>query len=114
MRIYFRIIPAVLVLAASAAMGEELSSKGVAIEGAGHGAAAHGAAARQMARNQLTRQQGVAPSPTHTAQDGDLADQQAQYDFQRTAPAGFVSGQALVSAAQQAAALPTKIGRAHV
>jgi sugar lactone lactonase YvrE len=36
----------------------------------------------------------------------DDADQQAQWDFERTAPAGYVTGPALASADQQAAALP--------
>ncbi len=47
---------------------------------------------------------------THTPDDGDLADQFAQYDFERTAPSGNISGGALVSAQQQAAALPATSG----
>ena len=46
------------------------------------------------------------PTNNHTPDDNDLADQFAQYDAERTAPAGVVSGLALVSAQQQAAALP--------
>ena len=70
----------------------------------------HGAAARQQARNAYTSATGGAPSATHTPQDGDLADQAAQYANERTAPAGSLSGAALVSAAQQAAALPVSGG----
>ena len=44
------------------------------------------------------------------AVDSDLADQQDQWDFERTAPAAAVSGQALVSAAQQAGSLRTAGG----
>jgi len=102
MRKYLWIIVAVSALAGSVAMGEELSPSGVSIAGEG---GVHGAVARQHARREYVRQHGGAPSPTHTPEDGDLADQQAQYDFERTAPAGIVSGQALVSAAQQAATL---------
>jgi hypothetical protein len=50
------------------------------------------------------------PSPTHTPDDGDLADSAAQYDFERTAPATSVSGAALVSAQQQARSLPVTGG----
>ncbi len=44
---------------------------------------------------------------SRTADDNDLADQQDQWDFERTAPAAAVSGQALVDASQQAAGLST-------
>ncbi|HEY2403410.1 MAG TPA: hypothetical protein VGI23_23860 [Steroidobacteraceae bacterium] len=107
MRKYYPIISVALMLVASVAMGEELSQSAVGFVAAG---AKHGAAARQMARKKHAQQQGGAPSPTHSPEDGDLADQQAQYDFERIAPAGFVSGQALVSAAEQAALLPTTDG----
>jgi len=102
MRNYFWIIAAVLALGGSLAMGEELSPSSV---GFGADGGMRGAAARQHARRDYVRQQAAEASPTHTPEDGDLAGQQAQYDFERTAPAGFVSGQALVSAAQQAATL---------
>jgi len=62
-----------------------------------HGA--KGAGARQQAHNSVVRGQGGEA-------DGDLADQQAQYASERTAPALTVSGEALLSAAQQAATLP--------
>src|SRR5579864_6910187 len=60
---------------------------------------AHGAAARQQARNSVLRNPAGTP-------DGDLADQLAQYAAERTAPAAALSGGALVSAVQQANALP--------
>src|SRR5258708_941951 len=40
------------------------------------------------------------------APDGDLMDQLAQYDYERTAPAAAVSGQALINAVQQAQSMP--------
>ncbi len=67
--------------------------------------APHGAGARQQARISYSSNTGGQPTASHTPDDGDLADQLAQYDSERTAPAGSVSGQALVSAQQQAAAL---------
>ena len=65
-----------------------------------------GAAAQIQAHNASARAQGGQPTATHTPDDGDLADEQAQYDFERTAPAGAVSGAALVDAVQQANQLP--------
>ena len=73
---------------------------------AGAGQGPHGAGARQHAKDAYLRAHGGTATATHTPDDGDLADQQAQYDAERTAPAGTVSGQALVSAQQEAAALP--------
>jgi len=96
-----------LALVGSVAMGEELSHSGVGIVGEG---GEHGAAARQHAQRDYVRKHGGAPSATHSQDDGDLLAQQAQYDFERTAPAGFVLGQALVSASQQAATLPLSGG----
>ena len=90
-------------LVGSVAAVAVLSLTGVGSAGAG---GVHGAGAREQARNNYTKSQGGQPTATHTGDDGDLADQQAQYDFERTAPAGFVSGQALVAAAQQAASMP--------
>lgn len=67
----------------------------------------HGAAARQHALNQYLKTKGGAPSPSHTADDGDLADQAAAEAWERTAPAFTVSGQALIDAHAQASALST-------
>jgi len=92
-----------LALVSSVAAAAVLSLTGVGSAGAG---GVHGAGARQQARDNFTKTHGGQPTATHTGDDGDLADQQAQYDFERTAPAGFVAGDALGAAAQQAAALP--------
>jgi hypothetical protein len=73
---------------------------------AGAGQGPHGAGARQHVKDAYLRAHGGTATATHTPDDGDLADQLAQYDAERTAPAGTVSGQALVSAQQEAAALP--------
>jgi sugar lactone lactonase YvrE len=53
------------------------------------------------------RSKGVTSSATHTPDDGDLAGQLSQYEFERTAPGATLSGDALTSGAAQAAALPT-------
>ncbi len=71
----------------------------------------HGAGARQQAQINYSSAKGGQPTASHTPDDNDLADQLAQYDSERTAPSGSVSGQALVSAQQQAAALPVRGGR---
>src|SRR5690242_10014802 len=66
-----------------------------------------GAAARQVRLHQLLSSGAVEPPPSqdeHVA-DSDEADQQGAYDFERTAPAQTVSGQALISAQQQAQGL---------
>src|SRR5579863_6630800 len=96
------IIPAVLALVGSVAMGEEPSPSAV---GAATQSGNYGVAARRDAQRKYVRQHGDGASAIHSQADGDLLGQQAQYDFERSAPAGFVSGQALVSAAQQAATL---------
>jgi sugar lactone lactonase YvrE len=84
-----------------------LSLSGVGVAGAGGGHRALGAGARQQAlKNYLTQQGAWASSINSGGEDDDLADQLAQFDFERTAPAFTVSGQALVDAAKQAAALP--------
>ena len=46
------------------------------------------------------------PGANQSPDDNDLADQNAQYDFERTAPAQAIDGPALASAEQQASALP--------
>jgi hypothetical protein len=85
-----------------AAMGLIVGVNGIAVAGQGP----HGAAGRQKAQNAYLRAHSGRATATHTPDDGDLADVQAQYAAERTAPAGAVSGEALVSAQQQAAALP--------
>jgi hypothetical protein len=93
-------------LVGAVAVGTTFSLTGIGLAGTPPGD--HGAGARQQARNAYVRTHSSAQttSPTHTPNDGDLADQFAQYNAERTAPAGAVSGQPLVSAQQQAAALP--------
>jgi sugar lactone lactonase YvrE len=88
----------------SLALGLVLSVNGIAQAGAPHGL--HGAGARQQAQQIHAQETGGQTSATHTPDDNDLADQQAQYDAERTAPAGYLTGDALGSAQQQAAALP--------
>jgi hypothetical protein len=85
-----------------------------------------GAAARQAARNaylgaptnaKVARANasisgdGSPPANDHQADDGDLADQFDEYYGARLAPAGYVTGDALGSAAREAAALPSTPGR---
>src|ERR1700751_2583620 len=77
-----------------------------------------GAAARQSALYHFlkTGTPGV-PSPRATStinqqgDDGDLADQMAAYNAERTAPAGYLTGDAIGAAAQQAALIPSTPGR---
>ena len=89
-------------LIGSLAVGLIVSVNGLAAAGQGP----HGAGARQQAKNAYLHAHGGGATATHTPDDGDLADQLAQFDAERTAPAGTVSGQALVSAQQEAAAMP--------
>ncbi len=71
----------------------------------------HGAAARQQAFRALLRarshQRGFRQAHVSVVGhgDSDLADEQAQYAFERTAPGLSVSGQALIAAGQQAAGM---------
>ena len=67
---------------------------------------AHGAGARQQDRNSYLKSTGGAPTNTHTPDDGDLADEAAQYDAERTAPGGALTGDALTAAAHQASTMP--------
>jgi hypothetical protein len=113
------------VLVGSLAVGVTAGFSGISLAGASPAAPAHGAprgaGARQMAADAYLRTHGSnllinknaivrngssaavnATTSTHTADDGDLLGQQAQYDFERTAPAGYVTGAALASAAAQA------------
>ncbi len=92
-----------LALVGSVAAVAVLSLTGVGSAGAG---GVHGAGARQQSFKNDAKTHGGQPTATHTGGDEDLADQQAQYDFERTAPADVVSGQALVAAQQQASSLP--------
>jgi hypothetical protein len=72
----------------------------------------HGAAARQAARNAFLAQKGTTSEPVnhHQGDDGDLADSMAAYNAERTAPAGYLTGDAIGSAAQQAATIGSTPG----
>ncbi|HET6966052.1 MAG TPA: hypothetical protein VFH58_14855 [Acidimicrobiales bacterium] len=98
-------------LAGAAALGAALSAGGVAVAAqGGNGGGGQGIAARQHARNTYMKTHGGAPSATHTPNDGDLADQMAQYDAERTAPSGTVAPGALASAVQTASSMPSSSG----
>ena len=90
-------------LVGSLAVGLVFSLNGIGQAAPSH--RPHGAGERQQDWNAYARAQDGQPTATHTSNDGDLADQLAQYDAERTAPGGNLSGDALVSAQQQAAAL---------
>src|SRR5260370_36741354 len=101
-------------LVGSIAVGTVFSLAGLGLAGTPGPArgALHGAASRERAQINYLRTHSInAPKASQRPEDGDLADQFAQWDAERTAPTGFVSGQALVNAAQQAASLPTTGGR---
>ena len=56
------------------------------------------------------------PTPNHTPDDGDLADQQAAYNFERLAPGNVVSGEALLArpaAGQRAAPVRRPLAGGH-
>jgi hypothetical protein len=103
--------------------GFALAAPGNAATGSTH--ALRGAAARQVERNAAlgstsaqavlsgTGDTGTLPPPTndHSGDDGDLADSMAAYNSERTAPAGYMTGDAVGSAAAQAAALPASGGK---
>ena len=103
----YRIRPWRAALFGSVVVGTALSLGGVGLAGT-HGP--RGAALRQQVLDHYLKTHGGKTTATHTPDDGDLADQFAQYDFERTAPSGNISGGALVSAQQQAAALPATSG----
>ena len=95
-----RLHPWRIAVAGTLALGTVFAFSGVAAANNGH---VHGAGARQQARNSTLHSSEGTP-------DGDLADQLAQYAYERTAPAGTVSGAALASAVQQASGLPVSGG----
>jgi hypothetical protein len=71
----------------------------------------HGAAARVIMAATLAKNGGGAAGSVNGGGEGsDLMDQQAQFGYERSAPAQSVSGAAMVAALQQAAALPTSGG----
>jgi hypothetical protein len=102
-----RIRPWRAALFGSVVLGTALSLTGVGLAGT-HGP--RGAAARQQTLVHILKARGGKTTATNTPNDGDLAGQFAQFGFERSAPSAFVSGQALLSAEQQAAALPATPG----
>jgi sugar lactone lactonase YvrE len=101
--------------------GAVAAGAAIALAGAGVAAGApavkpkpglHGFAARQNAlHHYLVTHANATPADTSggvnsTPDDNDLADQNAQYDYERTAPAAAVEGPALATAEQQASQLP--------
>ncbi len=90
-------------LIGSLAVGLIFTVNGTAVAGQGP----RGAGARQQALVAHMKAQGSATtSPIHTPDDGDEADEAAQYDFERTAPSGTITGDPLTAAQQAALALP--------
>jgi sugar lactone lactonase YvrE len=87
-----------------------LSGIGMAGESVRHGRPVHGAAARQQAMFKALAKSDSATSPLRGGEDDDLISQLDQYDFERTAPAGYVTGDALGSAIAQAARLSSTGG----
>jgi hypothetical protein len=98
--------------------GAVAAGTAIALAGAGVAASApvakpkpglHGFAQRQNAlHTSLAKQaktQTATPGANQQADDNDLANQNAQYDFERTAPAQAIDGPALASAEQQAGQL---------
>ena len=82
----------------------------------------HGAAARQSALYGFLKTgtsaspaspaaTPTAPTNTHQGDDGDLADTMAAYNAERTAPAGYLTGDAIGAAAQQGAQIPSTPGK---
>ena len=69
-------------LVGSVAVTTVLSLSGVGTAGAG---GVRGAGAREQARINYTKHHGATPSAVHSGDDGDLADQLAQFDFERKA-----------------------------
>ena len=113
-------------LIGSIAVGVTVGITGMSFASTPAPGAARGAAARQLAHTAYLRAHGGSQITGNKAagtaspaddggsgahgDDGDLADEMSQYSFERTAPAGYVTGPALADAAQQAAQLPRSGG----
>jgi sugar lactone lactonase YvrE len=107
-------------LIGSVALGTAISMAGAGLAAGSqpaNRAALHGFAARQHSLGAALKADAAkATASTNssgvnsTPDDNDLADQNAQYDFERTAPGAAVSGPALASAEQQASQLPATGG----
>jgi sugar lactone lactonase YvrE len=96
------------ILIVAAVLGLSLTVAGVSIAAGGGG---RGAISRLQRLQAYTRAHARSYASSNSADGGagddDLADQLDQYSFERTAPAGALSGAALVSAVQQANAMPS-------
>ena len=100
-------------LVGSIAVGTVISLAGAGVSvgsAAGAKPALHGFALRQNAlhkylKNHAIPDQTTTPTANQTPDDNDLADQNAQYDYERTAPAAAIEGPALATAEQQASQL---------
>ena len=77
-------VPWRIALVGTMALTAAMSMSGI---GAAAPRGVHGAAARVQAGNAVMKAQGGATTSSHTPDDGDLADVQAQYAAERTAPA---------------------------
>ena len=92
-------------LVGSVAIGTAMSIGGIGV--AAQSGGVHGAAARQQAANGYFKNHGGGTATAdHNGDDGDFADLMAAYNNERTAPGTDLSGEALLSAEQQAAAMP--------
>lgn len=99
------------VLAGSIAFGAVVTLSGVA-QGSGRGA--HGAAARENAAASYFKTHHNSRAASTDNGESDLIAEQAQWGYERSAPAADVSGAAQVAAAQQAAALRERGGTWHL
>src|SRR5262249_36528276 len=100
-------------LVGSVAVGTVLTLSGVGTAGVSglHRGHLHGAAARVNALYKIAQRDNASPlRGGDGGDDADLMDQLAQYEFARTAPAGFVTGNALGNAVAQAAKLDSRGG----
>ncbi len=91
--------------AAAVAIGIMIpSGLAVASNGNGHGSP-KGAAKQQVAHKHYAKTHSGAQGTREKGDDGDLADQQDAYSFERTAPATAISGGALDAAVKQASSM---------
>jgi hypothetical protein len=97
-----------VVLAASTTIGTALALTGAA-QASGRGA--HGAAARENAAAAYFKTHHAGIGRDGGDGDSDLIAEQAQYGYERSAPAATVSGAALLAATRAAAALPAVGGQ---
>ncbi len=97
-----RQIRSAVVATAAAAVVLSAGGVGLAAQGTGRGAIEH----QKDLIKYLSATSSGSSTTTRTPDDGDLADEMAQYETERTAPAATIGGGALASAVAQAATLP--------